>query len=455
MNLPHLQTQAKPAAIQPAALGRKSINVLTSPRNIRRRLTNPETELIEKTLNNMLYPPDPTNSWKTLQTQRKNLLNLPYQNLANISLDLSQQVNKGLHDFLRFANPAHIIRPNSRQAEAGVNAFIAKLDRLHGSFKSLIDSAWAGIFTGGAIYMELTLDETGRMPTDIIVNNPHNARFFQYNDPNRGQVWRLGRVSRDTREVTYLDDNPRIKYLGFDRLADNPYGRPLMGPAVYASMILLTIIDILQKSLANQATSRTDYELDAEELLKIIDRNPDLAGDDEATAQFIEDQINKIENVVENLEPDSSYIHLSTVKVNYATTPLQTNTRGLDMIIQNLQRDVVNGYKGISALSNILDSTTETHIRSQLDYLVAILTSMQDEVADVITNFLNIGNQVQGIRSMIEFIFKRQRSIDRQAEAELEKTRTEIVIAKYEALLISREQAEAELAAIQSELTIT
>ena len=56
---------------------------------------------------------------------------------------------------------------------------------------------------------------------------------------------------------------------------------------------------------------------------------------------------------------------------------------------------------------------------------------------------------------MIEFIFKRQRSIDRQAEAELEKTRTEVVIAKYEALLISREEAQAELAAIQSELTIT
>ena len=70
------------------------------------------------------------------------------------------------------------------------------------------------------------------------------------------------------------------------------------------------------------------------------------------------------------------------------------------------------------------------------------------------SNFLNIANQVQGIRSLIEFIFKRQRSIDRMSEAEIEKVRTEIIIAKLEANIITVEQAQDEIADLQSELTI-
>ena len=123
-----------------------------------------------------------------------------------------------------------------------------------------------------------------------------------------------------------------------------------------------------------------DYELDAEELLKLIDRNPEIAGNDEATAQFINDHIEAIRSVLANLDPDSDYVHMSTVKVNYAKNPVAMNLNGIDTITDTLQRNVVNGFKGISALLNVLDSTTETHIRSQLEFFVSSVQSLQDEV---------------------------------------------------------------------------
>ena len=79
---------------------------------------------------------------------------------------------------------------------------------------------------------------------------------------------------------------------------------------MHSSLFLLGIISDLRRSLANQGLSRIDYELQAEELLRLIDRNPDIAGDDEATAQFIEDQIDLISETLGSLDVDSDYVHL-------------------------------------------------------------------------------------------------------------------------------------------------
>ena len=188
-----------------------------------------------------------------------------------------------------------------------------------------------------------------------------------------------------------------------------------------------------------------DYELDAEELLKLIALNPNIAGDDDATAQFINDQIESIKNVLTNLDPDSDYVHLSTVKVNYAKNPITMNLSGIDSITDNLQRNVVNGFKGVSSLINILNSTTETHIRTQLEFFVSSVQSLQAEVEDVLETYFDISNQVQGLQGTTRFRFKRQRSADRKAESEIRKTETETTITKLDAGIIDETEARDEI----------
>ena len=211
----------------------------------------------------------------------------------------------------------------------------------------------------------------------------------------RGPRPRLGQETRHG--FNYLDDTPLVKYLGFDRLTDNPVRQTdSRARSPFSSVFLLGLIQDLRRAIANVGLSRTDYTLEADELLKLIDRNPDIAGDDAATAAFINEHIDKVKGVLSNLEVDSDFVHLSTVKVNYATNPMTVNLNGLNTVIETLQRNIVNGFKGISALLNILDSTTETHIRSQLEYFVAALQSLQNEVAVMLSQFFDIANQVQG-----------------------------------------------------------
>ena len=84
--------------------------------------------------------------------QRKNLLDLPYSRLLQIALDLSPEVNKGLHDFLRFVNPGYVLENENEEALRSTEQFIGMLDTYYGSFNSHLDSLWSGVFLTGGHY---------------------------------------------------------------------------------------------------------------------------------------------------------------------------------------------------------------------------------------------------------------------------------------------------------------
>lgn len=444
MNLPHIQ------------LGKQSMRALTAPVIARRGGRRQTGEDLLTASPRELALPDPTASWRTLQVQRKNLLSLPYQRLAQIALDLSPEVNKGLYDWLRFTNPGHVLRDKNgnERADQASDEFVRVLDTYYGSFRSHLNSMWSGIFITGAVFAELVLSPGARYPVDIVFNDPITARFERVRHPVRGWVWRLYQDTLGGGKK-HFENTSLVKYIGFDRVVDNPYGRPVIGPAVHASLTLLSIIEMLQKVLANQGLSRMDYSLDVEEMLNLIARNPDIAGDDEATAQFINDHVEQVKAAIQNLEVDQDYVHLSTVQVNYATSPVMSPvSQGLNTIIEDLRLAVVNGMKGVSALSNLLDSTTETHIRSQLEYYVAALQSAQSETGDMLSQYFTIANQVQGIPSDMEFLFLRQRTADKKAAAEIRDLETDTVIKKLDAGIIDPSEAREEIDGLTDDLQV-
>ena len=452
MNLPHLQTP-QPKSNLPVPIGNKTLRALTRPVVTGGRKTYSIENTQFSSYEEIAPIPDPTGSWRTLQTQRKNLLTFPYSQLAKMALDLSPQLDKGRFDFLRFTNPGHILeQPDNPRAEDGAQGFISLLDSYYGSFKTHIDRLWTSIFIYGACGKELVLNESATEPVDIAVINPILFRFRRQAHPTRGTIWQLGQYQNF--QFTPFDDDRLVTYLAFDADVDNPYGRPLISPSVYASLTLLMLIDIIQRVFANQGLSRIDYMLEIEQLLTLIDRNPDIAGDDEATAQFINDQIDNIKAVLEGLDVDQDYVHTSAVSVNYGANPNQMNMTGLDVIIKNLQRDVTNGMKSVATLSNVLDSTTETHGQLQLEYYVSALQSFQQELASSLKADFDCANQVRGIPSDLRFEFLKQRTADKSKIAETEKIQTDTIIAKFESGLIDLETAQAEIESMKDELRV-
>ena len=398
---------------------------------------------------------EPTGSWLTLELQRKNLLRLPTSRLTQLALDLSPQVNKGLWDFLRFSNPGYILEIENRNSRRIIEDFIGSIGSIYGSFDAFVDRIFASIFIGGAIFLELVLDNAGRNGLNIAVIDPILAKFVRKETRELGQYWQLVQQARVGNSNIPLDKNPRVRYIPIDTLPDKPYGRPIITPSVYASIFLLGLIQDLRRVIANQGLTRLDYSVSSEQILKLLaEAGDDIAGDDAKTASFISSHISDIQEAIGRLDIDSNYVHLDTVEVNYAQSGATIAMTGVDTLVRTIERQITNGLKTIPILMASNEAVAETHANRQLDFYLASVNSMQDEVTRLLEYFFGIVLQVNGRSDDVTFTFKRLRTVDKKTQAETEKIQIDNIVVKREAELISQEDAVMEASLIRDPLQI-
>ena len=307
---------------------------------------------------------DPGQSWATLELQRKNLYSTSTEQLFQIAIDLSPNMKRGFSDFLRFTNPGYDIQ-GSDQAKNANTEFFNRLEDKDISIDSICNSIFASIFMTGAAFLELVLNKGGRGASTIRVVDSVTADFERYTHPVDGQKWRL--YQRQGREKVYLNDNPCIKYIPYDKIGDDPFGTPIMSGGVYASVFLLSVLQDLRRIVASQGLSRVDYSLSQEGMDALIEQAGDIAGDDKKVAAFIEEHINQVREEIEQLQVDEDFIHLDLVTVNYGDTAAN-KLDGLDTIIRKLERDIIVGIQSIPLLHASNESVAETHANRQLDF---------------------------------------------------------------------------------------
>ena len=80
--------------------------------------------------------------------------------------------------------------------------------------------------------------------------------------------------------------------------------------------------------------------------------------------------------------------------------------------------------------------------------------SIQEEIAKVITRFLNINLQSQGIMPDLTFKFKKQRIRDRKEIAETEKIQIENITTKEDRNYITPDEAKEEIKQLRDPLTL-
>lgn len=376
--------------------------------------------------------PDPAASWRTLHLQRSQLLALSSSRLAQIAQDLSPQINKGIWDFLLFANPGYVLTADTSRGEAALVDFEHRLEEQHGYIGSMIDACYNSILFGGAFFLELVLDEFGRMPVDLVVLDPMTAMFRRFEDEVRGQYWQLGQ--RDIAGQFQAIDTPFVIYAPVKKFADEPYGRPVVTSAIYAAVFLLGLIQDLRRVVANQGFSRQDYEVNLSEILTLLSYvDPGTVDSDTKVAEFIDEHLSQIRKELSRMDIDSDYVHTSTVQVNYATGGVvASNLAGVDTLVRMLERQVTNGMASIPLLMADNESLAETQASRQVENFVSQVHSMQRRLASMLSRLLTLGLRSQGIRGEAHFSFKKQRILDAQTIAETESTQVESILQQVE-----------------------
>lgn len=345
-------------------------------------------------------PPERTRSVFQLKNwTEEELLHLPVDQFMKVVTSISPEVNKAYKDFLRNCNESWYYQVEPESATSVIDDFIARLETKHHDFDVILDRIFAGIYKGGAMFIELELNESADMAVDIAVMDPFVARFHRVEDE-----WLLGQWQKG--KWVYLHEDPTVMYVPFNAGPNEPFGKSMLESAPLDVVRMLGVMNDFRRVLESQGWARADFEIDSEKLKDFMP--PEIIGDVDAEDEFIQDFINGVNQMYSNLKPNEGYGHLDIVKVNMPTGgQMQSSFFGLvDGLMRLYDRRVgrATGSTPIKQHSN--ENVAETHAREQRkDYRIDI-SSIQSTVAGTLSTELGYVLRAEGVKGEVMFSFE-------------------------------------------------
>ena len=345
-------------------------------------------------------PPERSRSVFQLKNwTEEELLHLPVDQFMKVVTSISPEVAKAYRDFLRNCNESWYYQVEPESATPVIDDFIARLETKHHDFDVILDRVFAGIYKGGAMFIELELNESADMAMDIAVMDPYIARFNRV-----GEEWLLGQWQNG--KWVYLHEDPTVMYVPFNAGPNEPFGKSMLESAPLDVVRMLGVMNDFRRVLESQGWARADFEIDSEKLKDFMP--PEVIGDVDAEDEFIRDFINGVNQMYSNLKPNEGYGHLDIVKVNMPVGgQMQSSFFGLvDGLMRLYDRRVgrATGSTPIKQHSN--ESIAETHAREQRkDYRIDI-SSIQSTVAGTLSTELGYVLRAEGVKGKVMFYFE-------------------------------------------------
>lgn len=345
-------------------------------------------------------PPERSRSvWQLKNWTEEELLHLPVDQFMKVVTSISPEVNKAYKDFLRNCNESWYYHVEPESATPVIDDFIARIETKHHDFDVILDRIFAGIYKGGAAFIELELNESGDMAMDLAVMDPYVARFNRV-----GEEWLLGQWQKG--KWVYLHEDPTVMYVPFNAGPNEPFGRSMMEAAPLDVVRMLGVMNDFRRVLESQGWARADFEIDSEKLKDFMPA--EIIGDVEAEDDFIRDFINGVNQMYSGLKPNEGYGHLDIVKVNMPVGgQMSTSFYGLvDGLMRLYDRRVgrATGSTPIKQHSN--ENVAETHAREQRkDYRIDI-SSIQSTVAGTLSTELGYVLRAEGVKGKVMFYFE-------------------------------------------------
>lgn len=347
-----------------------------------------------------IAPPERSRSvWQLKNWTEEELLHLPVDQFMKVVTSISPEVNKAYKDFLRNCNESWYYQVEPESATPVIDDFIARLETKHHDFDVVLDRIFAGIYKGGAAFIELELNESGDMAVDLAVMDPFVARFNRV-----GQEWLLGQWQNG--KWVYLHEDPTVMYVPFNAGPNEPFGRSMMEAAPLDVVRMLGVMNDFRRVLESQGWARADFEIDSEKLKDFMP--PEIIGDVEAEDDFITDFLNDVNQTYSNLKPNQGYSHLDIVKVNMPVGgQMSTSFYGLvDGLMRLYDRRVGRATGSIPIKQHSNENVAETHAREQRkDYRIDI-SSIQSTVAGTLSTEFGYVLRAEGVKGEVMFYFE-------------------------------------------------
>lgn len=356
---------------------------------------------------------------------------LPDRVVRDIIKDASPIVAKALADyadsmasgFTYTADKLEAMLEDS-PAQTLLDDFFNKMETDYDGVESLIEEVSRGMFSHGAAFMELIIQEDGVTPEVIKSLDPNTAVFVRAYDDLIGEYYELGqdvgigdtqrRVGRaaaarivqrqfggvNVANFVSLQGNPTVKYRPVQKDPNNPYGKPILDPAVFHVIMLAGFLSKFADAIEGHVYPHLLLTIDKEKFRQFSGTKADPKKLQEKLNATIED----LQESVKKLKPGGAIIQGDEVSIGGSLTGTGRLPLGQPKDIQDLiRRDLIVAVQSQPILMGSNESVTETHARHQMLDYARLIRRGQKALNAVFTGYLNLILRLNGYPPLAEF----------------------------------------------------
>lgn len=350
----------------------------------------------------------PKRTQRELRLDDRQFVNASVEDLIDVLADAHPDVSHALWNFLRLIVGDYTIKVyrvgSDKPFTSGEKDITELLQRLEmpnperfemsRSFNKVLNQLAQSIIMRGAGALELVLTPGMDDVAFLAPVDPATVEFYFEND----------------RYVPYQDDRrisldvPTFFYEGLDERIDDPYGRsPFLG-ALHMVMFQLQILNDVRAVVHNQGYPRLDITVLEEVLLK---RMPIAIRNNEQEKQkWLNDKLNEIIEMYNNLEPDDTFVHYDSVKVDMVGGGHKGAIIDPEKLMKAIDNLIMSGLKTLSTiLGRRSAGQNEATAKMEVKLFIKGVEDVQKVIERIISKALTLYLNIRGKQGIVKFKF--------------------------------------------------
>ena len=306
-------------------------------------------------------------------------------------------------------------------AQRLLDDFLMRMKLKQGGLQGILQELARDMFVHGAAFSELVIDKDGKTPLYIKTLGAHTAVYRRQKDPIRGEYYELGQyigaiydtnvgnrqnfLLRDTAGIgslgwTSFEDEETVQYWPIQKEPNNPYGVPILDPAVFPVIMVAGFMSAFKMALTTQVSPNMIVTIDKQKF-------SDFAGETVNSAE-IEVKLNKLlsdlQEQIKQLGPGDVLLQGDEVQVGGTLADIGRSPLGSLKDIQDvIRRDLIVALQTQPILMGSNETVAETHAIEQMKNYAQVINHTQKALSTNITTYFDLILTLNGYPALSEF----------------------------------------------------
>lgn len=338
----------------------------------------------------------------------KTLRSIPEESQAIEYLKrVNPDVSMAVWNFVRLANQGnemhfYAIDGKTRRTdlEDKWRDFASRINEISNSgLDGLIDQLHYSSFLLGAMGVEVEVTPDRKDIYDVYPVKPQTIEW-ELKEIKGRKTW-VPFQYHMTKKV-YLDkEHANFFWVPADPDIGDPRGTLTMSPVLQAIDFQMQILQDLQAVLHHQGYPRNDITIVLERLMTYCPAH--IKNDPKKLQEWLDSQYNNIVNMMQNIAPDSDYVHFDDVTINMNQGANSGRSLDVRAITEMLDTQTLSGLKQMAIFMNRNQGVTESWGTVQFKIFVSGINSCQRGSKRIIEEIARLWLRVNGEQAIAKF----------------------------------------------------